>query len=412
MRSAPKPDNEKERLLDLDSLDILDTDLEASFDAITALAANICEVPIALISLVDEDRQWFKSRFGLSAAETPREVAFCAHAIHQDSIFEIEDSRQDERFMDNPLVTGEPHVIFYAGKPLKVREGVKLGTLCVIDNKPKNLSKKQRESLELLSSQVEYLFRMRLAYKTIKNLLTSKSDLLATMSHEIRTPLAAMIGNIEMLEEKDADEEDAAIVAALKNAGTSLLQIVNDILDYSKLDIDKLKLRVQKVDLRKTILDAVSLFEANAKEKGIELICQVDKSCHLEALCDDMRLKQVLHNILSNGIKFTDSGYVKLFAKAIKGKEKDSWQVEIAIEDTGSGMTERTKQRIFHAYEQGAEHKKEGTGLGMMISHKIINLMKGSLKVESRLGEGSLFLVSFPVLEAEKSKKKGGAQSA
>ena len=132
MKKAVDTINEKERLENLLSYNVLDTETEVAFDDITAIASYVCETPIALVSLVDSTRQWFKSRHGLSATETPRDISFCGHAIQEDDIFEVEDSKKDSRFSDNPLVTGGPKVIFYAGSPLISPEGFKLGTLCVI----------------------------------------------------------------------------------------------------------------------------------------------------------------------------------------------------------------------------------------------------------------------------------------
>jgi PAS domain S-box-containing protein len=156
------PLNEPDRLAALLAFELLDTPAEEMFDNITSLAAQICGTPIALISLIDAERQWFKSRVGLDASETPREVAFCAHAIHGDEIFEIPNALLDPRFCDNPLVAGAPDIRFYAGMPLSDGHGHKLGTLCVIDRQPRQLSAEQRRTLQLLSRQVTQLFEMRL----------------------------------------------------------------------------------------------------------------------------------------------------------------------------------------------------------------------------------------------------------
>jgi PAS domain S-box-containing protein len=169
MKSAPLPVNESERLKALDALEILDTAAESDYDNITRLAAAICGTRISLISLIDQNRQWFKSRHGLAAPETPRELAFCAHAILEpDQLFQIPDARQDERFSDNPLVTADPHVIFYAGMPLRDETGHALGTLCVIDNEPKTLSAEQQDSLQILAAQVEELFKLRKKSKQLQ----------------------------------------------------------------------------------------------------------------------------------------------------------------------------------------------------------------------------------------------------
>ena len=159
--NAPLPSNETERLAALREYHVLDTDAEQTYDEITALATYICQAPIAMISLVDEARQWFKSKVGMNQAETPREIAFCAHAILHREPFIVPDTNRDRRFIDNALVTDEPHIRFYAGFPLVNSEGLVLGTLCVKDRKPRHLSAPQKRAMQILARQAMALLESR-----------------------------------------------------------------------------------------------------------------------------------------------------------------------------------------------------------------------------------------------------------
>lgn len=158
---SPLPKNETQRLKVLWQYDLLDTVPEEVFDDLTDLAAHICEAPIALISLVDEKRQWFKSRVGVSARETSRDISFCAHAILKNGLFVVSDASKDPRFKNNPLVTGSQKIRFYAGVPLKSPDGYALGTLCVLDKKPRQLRPEQKRALLVLARHVETQLELR-----------------------------------------------------------------------------------------------------------------------------------------------------------------------------------------------------------------------------------------------------------
>jgi GAF domain-containing protein len=194
--SYPLPPNEQERLRALRSYKILDTQPEDRFDELTELAAIICGVPISLMSLIDADRQWFKSKVGLEIQETPRAQAFCTHAIMQPGLFVVPDASKDARFSTNPLVTGETHIRFYAGAPLVASNGHVLGTMCVIDREPRELTEVQLHALRILSRQVVYHMEMRSNIEELRAGLEAR-DRATGPSGEAAAGLDQIIENLE-----------------------------------------------------------------------------------------------------------------------------------------------------------------------------------------------------------------------
>ena len=174
---APLPANEARRIAALHRYQILDTPSEQQFDDFARLASIVCETPIALMSLVDTDRQWFKARIGLDTEETPREHAFCSYTILGDEALIVEDAKKDDRFANNPLVTSAPHIRFYAGEPLVDNEGHALGSLCVIDRKPRQLTPQQREALAIIGRRLTEQIQLRSVSKELADTLGNVKEL-------------------------------------------------------------------------------------------------------------------------------------------------------------------------------------------------------------------------------------------
>lgn len=186
MKISPLPENEKERLEAILSYHILDTEDELDFDGIVELASQLCDTPISLITLIDERRQWFKAKKGLDIKETHRNLSFCAHAIHKNDVMVVCDTLQDERFFDNPLVTGDPYIRFYAGMPLITSEGYKLGTLAVLDRKPNDLNEQQLKDLRILGKQVVNLLERRMTISRLHEMNKEIACLVEEKTAEIR----------------------------------------------------------------------------------------------------------------------------------------------------------------------------------------------------------------------------------
>ncbi|MBJ2127707.1 response regulator [Alteromonas sp. IB21] len=396
MEVAPLPKNEDERLAELLSYDVLDTEAEILFDELTALASQICETPIALISLIDPNRQWFKSRVGLDAEETSREIAFCSHAILQKDVFEIPNATLDPRFHDNPLVTGAPDIRFYAGAPLITPSGHAIGTLCAIDKRPRQLTDAQKDSLQTLSKSVVAHLELKRKNRELERTSQFKSDFLSYISHEIRTPLNA-INTFSQLLESEASKLNLPStfqtpLSHVAQSGERLLEIVNSVLDINQIEAGKMRVMPRAVNLNDFFTHLFSLTKIRAEESGVVFNTSIDTATPDTLFFDDTKFGQVALNILSNAIKFTAKD------KSVKAQVKyKNGKLIFNVIDQGIGMSEDDQKRLFTPFERMQNALKiSGTGLGLNISKRLIELMDGSIKVSSKLDTGTRVSVSIP----------------
>jgi signal transduction histidine kinase len=389
----PLPANEPARLAALERYDILDTEREQAYDDFARLAAHICDTPIALISLIDHDRQWFKARLGMDIDETPREQAFCAHAIVDNATLVVGDALRDPRFEKNPLVTGDPRIRFYAGAPIVTGDGQGLGTLCVIDRVPRELSPAQRQALEALSRQLMAHLELRRALVALGEADQAKKKFVAHVSHELRTPLTSIRGALSLvLDGSDPLAPDARqlLGAAHRNADR-LLALVNDLLDLERVGSGELTVDLQDADLAVAIDRGVDAVRPVAARAGVSIVAG-PASFPIHA--DVERLAQVVINLLANAVRFSPpGGEIRVAA------EQCGARVCVTIDDQGPGVPPAFRASIFEPFKQvvgSAAHKKGGTGLGLAISQAIVRKHGGTLVAGEAPGGGARFTIELP----------------
>ena len=399
------PENEAERLAALWSLNILDSAAEERFDRITRLAQTYFKAPIAMISLVDANREWFKSCHGTDATEGDREISFCGHAILSNEPLIIPNALLDPRFADNPQVV-QQGIRFYAGVPVKAVSGYNLGSFCIKDTVPREFSANDVAVLrdfaaitevELnLKEAIELQRELKIAKESAEGANRAKSAFLANMSHELRTPMNAILGYSEMLIEDGSDMNPDEIIADLQKiqaSGKHLLALINDVLDLAKIESGKMTLFLENFRVADLVKEVQSTIEPLVQKNSNTLKVSVtDKVEFMRA--DKTKIRQSLLNLLSNASKFTRQGTISLSVFSCTD------QIYFEVVDTGIGMKPEHMEKLFQAFSQAeasTTSKYGGTGLGLAITRKFVRLMGGDVTVQSEFGKGTTFTMNIPV---------------
>ncbi|MDT0646423.1 GAF domain-containing sensor histidine kinase [Zunongwangia sp. F260] len=395
MIHPPVPANEEERLKALHDLHIINTEPEESFDSITELASYICRMPVSMVTLVDETKQWFKSKIGTEMCESDRDISFCSHAILEpDNFMEVKDTHKDERFKDNPFANaGKESIRYYAGVPLVNSTGMALGTLCVIDTKVNKLNEHQIKALKALAKQVEALFEAR-----HKNYLLEEArqdlddhnvllkDFAGVVSHDMKMPLANMVLTADVIKKKYGDligEEGVKYLNQLKKSGLNLSDYITGILNH--YESEKLaNIEIEEIDLHNLLEDIIDLL-------GIEEDCEINfPKKNVNIRVNRSALEQILLNLISNSLKYNDKEKIVI---NLGFKEIPDYYV-FTVEDNGIGVKQEEQELIFKLFSTLSITDRKGNnghGIGLSTVKKLVTNLGGTVKIKSELEKGTKF---------------------
>lgn len=404
-----------ERLAALAGYEIVGTPREQQYDAITRLVAHICQSPVGMISLIEQDRQWYKSVCNFEITEVTLNLSICVHTIASGDLLVIPDTRLDPRTRDNPLVTAAPHVRFYAGAPLVTPDGQALGSLCVVDIRPRELSAAQCDALKTLAEHVVNLFELRRTLRLRDEEIArreqieaelsrakeaaeasgrAKDRFFATLSHELRTPLTPVLITAAAM------AVDEALPPAVREIGKMIqrnvqheVRLIDDLLDVSRIINGKLELTKQTLDVHLVVDECVSMCSPEAAAKRQELSIDL-RATRPYVVGDAARLKQVVCNLLRNAIRFTpEGGHVKIETADAGG------HVRVEVIDDGIGMEPSRISRMFEPFEQADRPAAAsgGLGLGLAIAKGFVEGHGGQITGHSDgVGRGATFAVELP----------------
>ncbi len=400
MEPALIPDDEAERLAAVQRYDILDTPADGTFDRITALAARLFDVPIAIVSLVDHDRIWFKSHHGLEIDQIGRDAGLCASAILHEGPWIVNDAPYDPRALANPLVAGEFGLKFYAGVPLRTSDGHKLGTLCILDFEPRDLTAKETSTLDDLAAMVMSEMELRLASRRAVALAREREHLqdafAGMLSHELRTPATTIYAAAKIL------TRDAVVMSSARardllpdiTAETErLLRLIEDLLVLTRVERGLLEPAQEPVLLQRVLPRVIEQEGRRWLQREIRLDVTPDL-CPVAG--DQSYLEQVITNLLSNGLKYSapDTG-LDVSAVEVEGEE----EIEVRVRDRGIGLQAESREEVFGLLFRTSEGSRHagGAGIGLYVCRRLLEAMNGRIWAEPAPDQGTVFVIRLPV---------------
>jgi len=388
------PIDELKRLDSLRELDILDSLPEEAYDSITKLASYICHTPIAVVNIIDSERNWFKSKTGTELSGSSREESFCGHTILEPETFlEIRNASKDERFKDNPFVISETPIKYYAGVSLMDGNGYPMGTLCVYDSKEHQLDENQKMALKALGKQIEILFESRRKNKVLEDLkieLNENNRILtefaSTVSHDLKMPLANMIITADILKVKygkKLDEKGREYLNYLKQSGLTLSDYISGLLDhYSSSRNDT------------TVME--EFFLNDLLEDIIDLL-QIEENCEINLPDNNLKLHgnsaalgQIFMNLINNSLKYNNKEKIVIEIDFTENRKFFNF----SISDNGIGIPLEKQSKIFDLFTTVVDKDrsgKKGHGIGLSTVKKLIESLGGNIKLSSIENQGTTF---------------------
>lgn len=383
---------ESGRIKSLHKYNILDTPPDGSFDRITKLAALLLDVPIAIVTMVDTDRIWFKSKHGLDAQQIGRDPGLCASAILSDDLYEVGDTLTDPRTLSNPLVASDFGLRFYAAVPLKVSDGHNLGTLCVLDRKPRRLSRDQKNTLQYLADITIDQLELRLA---ARQAVYQQNQLLNLAMHDLKIPLTVVIAWADLAKSvSDNPDEIVLYCDRIIEAGSKINRKVNELLEAAGNEAGQINLRLSPISITDVVTRVVETNTILARNKDIRLHFTAHQQPSI--LGDEDKLTEIAENLINNAIKFSPLGknvYVDIY-------EEEKWAY-IKIKDEGPGLTDADKAQLYERFVRRSAKPTAGeisTGLGLSIVKTLVEAHDGEVSAYSDgKSTGTSFIVKFPV---------------
>lgn len=401
MQAAAIPSDEPRRLAALRRLQVLDTLPEPEFERVVGLARDLLRCPMAAVSLVDADRQWFKASRGFCTEQTPRSVAFCAHTILRNDVFVVPDAAADERFADNPLVTGAQQIRFYAAAPIRTPEGHPVGALCVSDTHPRGLTDDEASILRRLADIAADALHNRVLEAEAEAAGRATAALFASAAHELRTPLTAMLGFADLLGEEGLHlDQRREYVETIRRNGGELLAVINDLLDLARIQAGTLVTDQRAFPVADLVADVQRDVEPAAREKGLEFAVEVDSRAATTLYADPGRVRQVLTALAQHAIRLTQQGAVTLRVRA--GGTAESMRFDITDTSGGASFAQASASlRDDRPGTPGEARRRAGPALGLRLARALTGVLEGRIEVGTAPGVGAVLSLTLPRFRAE-----------